>query len=65
MSISVLSIAQEGKENKMVYQIENQNEVDPEWDGIEYRIPNKTRLKRERQAYEEAEREDREDGEVL
>jgi len=30
------------------------------WDEIEYRIPNKKRLERQRQAYEEAEREDRE-----
>lgn len=34
-------------------------------DKTEYRKPGKHRLKRERQAYEEAEREDRENGKVL
>lgn len=41
--------------------IENRMVIDDEWDEVEYRIPNKRRLKRERQAYEEAKREDRED----
>ncbi len=41
-------------------QIENRMVVDWVWDEIEYGIPNRHRLKRERQAYEEAEREDRE-----
>lgn len=44
----------------MPYRIENRMVVDLEWDEIEYRIPNKARLRRERQSYEEAEREDRE-----
>lgn len=42
----------------MVYRIENRMVVDSEWDEAEYGVPNKHRLKRERQAYEEAERED-------
>lgn len=29
------------------------------WDEQEYRVPSRARMKRERQAYEEAEREDR------
>lgn len=41
-------------------EIENRMVVDSEWGEIEYGIPNKRRLNRERQAYEEAEREDRE-----
>ena len=41
-------------------QIENKMVVDAAWDEIEYGILSKRRLKRERQAYEEAEREDRE-----
>lgn len=42
----------------MVYQIENRLVVDSEWDEIEYGVPNKSRLRRERQAYEAEERED-------
>ncbi|MBD5543760.1 MAG: hypothetical protein HDR01_05850 [Lachnospiraceae bacterium] len=42
-------------------QIENKMVVDWAWDEIEYGIPNKRRLNRERQAYEAEEREDRED----
>lgn len=42
-------------------EIENRMIVDGEWDEIEYRIPNKNRLKRLRQAYEESEGEERED----
>lgn len=45
----------------MPYQIENRMVIDSEWEEIEYGVPSRTRLKRERQAYEEAEREDRED----
>lgn len=30
------------------------------WDEQEYRVPSKARMKKQRQAYEEAEREDRE-----
>ena len=44
----------------MVYPIENQMVVDAAWDWNESISPDKKRLKRERQAYEEAEREDRE-----
>lgn len=44
----------------MVYPIENQMVVDAAWDWNESMTPDKERLKRERQAYEEAEREDRE-----
>lgn len=40
-------------------QIENKMVVDWAWCEIEYGVPSRTRLKRERQAYEEAEREDR------
>lgn len=36
-------------------QIENRMVIDSEWDECEYRIPNKSRVKRERQAYEAAE----------
>lgn len=49
----------------MTEQIKNRMVVDWVWDEIEYGIPNKRRIKRERQAYEEAEREDRENGKVL
>lgn len=46
----------------MVYPIENAMVVDDHWTWNEpEQLPNKQRLKRERQAYEEAEREDRED----
>lgn len=41
--------------------IENRMVVDSEWNEIEYGVPNRARLKRERQAYEEEEREDGED----
>ena len=41
-------------------EIENKMVVDWVWDELEYGVPNRTRMKRERQAYEEAEREDRE-----
>lgn len=44
----------------MVYSIENQMVVDAAWDWNESILLDKKRLKRERQAYEEAEREDRE-----
>ncbi len=43
-------------------QAENPRVIDWWWDEQEYRAPSRTRLKRERQAYEEAEREDRDDG---
>lgn len=44
----------------MYEQIENSMVVNWWWDEQEYRMPSKARMKRERQAYEEAEREDRE-----
>lgn len=43
-----------------MHELENRMIVDEEWDEIEYGVPSKARLKRERQDYEEAEREDRE-----
>ena len=47
----------------MVYPIENAMVVDEHWTWKESdHLPDKERLKRERQAYEEAEREDRENG---
>lgn len=42
----------------MPYQIENRMVVDSEWDEIEYGVKHKTRYEREKEAYEEAERED-------
>ena len=44
----------------MVYPIENKMVVDAAWDWNEFMISDKERLKRERQAYEEAERGDKE-----
>lgn len=41
--------------------IENKMVVDWAWGEIEYGVPSKARMNRERQAYEEAEREDMED----
>lgn len=41
-------------------EVENPMVVDWWWDEQEYRMPSRARMKRERQAYEEAEREDRE-----
>ncbi len=43
-----------------MYEIENAMVVDWWWDEEEYHVPSKSRMKRERQAYEEVEREDRE-----
>ena len=40
-------------------EIENKMVVDWAWDEIEYGVPSRRRIKRERQAYEESEREDR------
>lgn len=40
--------------------IENAMVVDWWWGEQEYRLPSRAQMKRERQAYEEAEREDRE-----
>lgn len=39
-------------------EIENSMVVDLAWDEIEYGVPSRRRIKRQRQAYEEAERED-------
>lgn len=41
-------------------EVENSIAVDWWWDEQEYRVPSKSRMKRERQAYEAEEREDRE-----
>lgn len=47
----------------MMAQIEVENAMltDWWWDEHEYRVPSRARMKRERQAYEEAEKGDRED----
>lgn len=37
-------------------QVENVMAIDRWWDEEEYRVPSRARMKRERQAYEEAER---------
>ena len=43
----------------MPYQIENRMVVDSEWDEIEYGVRiNKTRFEKQREAYDEAEREE-------
>lgn len=42
--------------------IENRMVVDAEWDVLEYGIPDRRRLKRQGQAYGEAEREKEESG---
>ena len=39
-------------------QIENKMVVDWAWDEREYGVPSRRRIKKKRQAYEEAERED-------
>ena len=44
----------------MTEMIENNMVVDWWWSEQEYRVPSSSQLKRKRQAYEEAEREDRE-----
>ena len=46
----------------MVYQIENHMVIDSVFDEVEYGIKHKTRYEREREAFEEAEREDFKDG---
>lgn len=45
-------------ERKMPEQIENKMVVDWCWNEIEYGVPSSNRMKRERQAYEHAEREE-------
>ena len=42
----------------MSEQIENRMVVDSEWGEIEYGVPNKKRLQRERRIYDEIEMED-------
>lgn len=42
--------------------IENRMMIDSEWDEIEYGVKHKTRLEREQEALEEAERENRKHG---
>lgn len=42
----------------MMEQTENVMVTDYWWDEQEYRVPSRARMKRERQAYEEAERKD-------
>lgn len=44
----------------MFNELENRMVIDSEWDEIEYGMPSRRRIKGQRQAYEEAEREDRE-----
>ena len=39
-------------------EVENSTVVDWWWEDQEYRVPSRERIKRERQAYEEEERED-------
>ena len=41
-------------------QIENRMVIDSEWDEIEYGVPNKARLRREREDYDREEMEDEE-----
>lgn len=45
--------------------IENPMVLDWWWDELEYGVPSKARLKGERQAYEEAEREDKENEYII
>lgn len=47
------------------FEIDNEVELGFQFDEVGYRPPSKRRLKRERQAYEEAEREDREDEHIV
>lgn len=64
-SASGVRLARIIRRQTMVYAIENQMVVDAAWDWNESMSPDKKRLKRERQAYEEAEREDREDEYII
>lgn len=43
---------------KMPEQIENRMVVDSEWGEIEYGVPDKSRLRREKRIYDEAEMEE-------
>lgn len=49
----------------MVYPVENHMVVDEVWDWNKFMLSDKKRLTRERQAYEEAEREDRENEYII
>lgn len=42
----------------MPEQIENRMVVDSEWDEIEYRVKHRNRYQRQKEAYEQAEREE-------
>ena len=42
----------------MSEQIENRMVIDSEWDEIEYGVPNKSRLERERRTFDEMEMEE-------
>lgn len=44
----------------MTEQIENRMVIDWAWDEIEYGVPSRARMKKQRKAYDESEREDRE-----
>lgn len=55
---SIIRYVRTTRKQKMM-EIENSMIVDWWWDEQEYHIPNKRRLKMEQQAYEEAEREDK------
>lgn len=46
-------------------EIENRMIVDSEWGETEYGVPSKHRMNSERQAYEDAEREDRENEYII
>lgn len=46
----------------MPEQIENSMVVDSFWNEIEYGVPSGSRLRKEREAYEQAEREESENG---
>lgn len=46
----------------MLEQIENRMSADSSWNEIEYGVKHKTRYEREREAYEQAEREGKKNG---
>lgn len=50
---------------KSMVELENRMLVDSEWGEIEYGIPSKERLKRQRLDYEEIEMEDRENEHIV
>lgn len=49
----------------MPEQIENKMLVDWYWNEIEYGVPKSNRMKRERQAYEQAEREEKHEQHII